>query len=325
MNPGAQQSWWQSLIQWFDADAAADGASEGSNQGIDWVRIFPFIAVHLMCFGVIWVGWSGIAVGVAVGLYLLRMFAITGFYHRYFSHRAFKTSRALQFVFAVIGASSVQRGPMWWAAHHRGHHRYSDTEKDPHSPRGGFWRSHMLWFLYQENFATHKDRVRDWAKFPELRALDRFDLLVPVSLAVALFLFGHWAEAYFPEWGTSAGQMLIWGFFVSTTALYHGTFTINSLSHKFGRKRFETGDDSLNNPWLAVITLGEGWHNNHHRYPASARQGFYWWEYDVTYYLLRILSAVGLVWDLRPVPERVLEQGRQRSNPAIAQGTDKRP
>jgi stearoyl-CoA desaturase (delta-9 desaturase) len=153
-------------------------------------------------------------------------------------------------------------------------------------------------------------------RYPELRFLDRFDLFVPVALASALFFFGGWAEEAHPDWGTSAGQMLIWGFFVSTVALYHGTFTINSLAHRFGKKRYQTRDDSLNNAWLAIITLGEGWHNNHHRYPAAARQGFYWWEYDLTYYLLRLMAAVGLVWDLRPVPERVLEQGRRDARPA---------
>ncbi|MEM9529651.1 MAG: acyl-CoA desaturase [Pseudomonadota bacterium] len=306
MTVRSDRPWWQLLFRWFDTSSPAKSGAR-----IDWVRILPFIGMHVMCFGIIWVGWSPLAVGTAVGLYLLRMFAITGFYHRYFSHRAFKTSRPLQLVFALIGASSVQRGPLWWAAHHREHHRYSDTERDPHSPRQGFWRSHMTWFLNSDNFPTRSERVRDLMRYPELKFLDRFDLLVPVALACALFFFGGWAETAHPAWGTSAAQLLIWGFFVSTVALYHGTFTINSLAHRFGRKRFKTSDDSLNNPWLALITLGEGWHNNHHRYPASARQGFYWWEFDITYYVLRLMAVFGLVWDLRPVPQRVLEQGRQ--------------
>lgn len=306
VNTRSARPWWRTLLLWIDSNSEVENPKEG----IDYIRILPFIGMHLMCFGVIWVGVSPIAVAVAVALYVVRMFAITGFYHRYFSHRAFKTSRIVQFIFAVIGASSVQRGPLWWAAHHRGHHRHSDTDLDPHSPQAGFWQAHMLWFLQQENFATRQERVRDWAKFPELRALDSSDLLVPVALAVSLFFFGGWVAEQYPASGTSAAQMLIWGFFVSTVALYHGTFTINSLAHRFGSRRFKTGDTSRNNALLAILTMGEGWHNNHHRYPASARQGFYWWEYDVTYYLLRMMAAVGLIWDIRPVPERVLEQGR---------------
>lgn len=301
-----KRSVWKSFTQWFDTGVQPDS----DDDGVDWLRIIPFIGMHLACLGVFFVGWSPIAVITAVALYLLRMFAITGFYHRYFSHRAFKTSRPVQFLFAAIASGSVQRGPLWWAAHHRGHHRYSDTPLDPHSPRGGFLRSHMGWFLNRRNFATRIERVRDWARFPELRFLDRFDLLIPVLLASALFLFGKWAQVAHPEWGTSAGQMLVWGFFVSTVVLYHGTFTINSLAHRFGRQRFATGDDSRNNPWLAIITLGEGWHNNHHRYPAAARQGFYWWEYDMTWYLLKAMAAVGLVWDLKGVPRRVIDSGR---------------
>ena len=302
----------RAFVRWFDTGAASVPDETGRTDGVDWARIVPFVLRHAACLGILWVGVSPIAVITAAALYLLRMFAITGFYHRYFSHRAFKTTRAGQFVFALLGASAVQRGPIWWAAHHRHHHAHSDQPDDVHSPvqRGFLW-SHMGWFLSRRYFAPDLSRVRDLLRFPELRLLDRFDILVPIALAVGLFGLGAWLERAAPQLGTSAWQMLVWGFFVSTVACYHATYTINSLSHRFGRQRYATGDESRNNFWLALITLGEGWHNNHHHYPAAARQGFYWWEVDITYYLLKLLAMTGLIWDLKPVPA-AMREGRGR-------------
>ncbi|MEZ6015305.1 MAG: acyl-CoA desaturase [Planctomycetota bacterium] len=280
------------------------------------MRVIPFAGMHVACAAVIWVGVSPIALAVCVGLYLLRMFAITAGYHRYFSHRTFKTSRVGQFLFAFIGASAAQRGPLWWAAHHRVHHQYSDLDGDVHSPtKKGFFYSHVGWVLSREHFGTKIERVKDLARFPELRFLDRFDIFVPTSLGIGMFFFGWILEAYAPSLGTTKWQMLIWGFVISTVALYHATFTINSLSHLWGFRRFPTRDTSRNNPLLALITLGEGWHNNHHFYPGSVRQGFRWYEYDLSFYALKFLSFFGLVWDLRPVPanvwERTIERQRQ--------------
>jgi stearoyl-CoA desaturase (delta-9 desaturase) len=290
------------LRAWFDSGVAA----AADRDGVDWGRILPFVAVHLACLAVFRVGVTATALGTALALYALRMFAITGFYHRYFSHRAFKTSRLGQFVFALIGASAVQRGPLWGAAHHRHHHAHSDRPEDLHSPRQrGFLWSHMGWFLSRRCFAPDLARVRDLQRYPELRWLDRFDVLVPVALALAVFALGALLERTAPGLGTSRWQMLVWGFFVSTVLCYHATYTINSLSHVFGRRRYATADDSRNNALLALLTFGEGWHNNHHHYPNAARQGFYWWEIDLTYYLLRALAAVGLIWDLKPVPAAV--------------------
>ena len=300
----------RAVVRWFDtADAAALPADDVPDR-IDWLRVVPFIGLHLACLGVLVVGVSSFAVAVALALYLLRMFAITGFYHRYFSHKAFKTSRALQFVFALLGAMSVQRGPLWWAAHHRHHHRHADTEHDIHSPvtRSFFW-SHMGWFLTVRGYRTDLDRVRDLAKFPELRWLDRFDILVPIALAAGLLLLGMWLEHAAPSLGTTGPQLLVWGFFISTVVLFHATVTINSLAHRWGTRRYPTADDSRNNGWLALLTLGEGWHNNHHHFPGAARQGFRWWEFDPTYYILRAMASLGLVWDLKPVPHNLRRPG----------------
>ncbi|KFN41794.1 hypothetical protein N790_03045 [Arenimonas malthae CC-JY-1] len=290
----------RAIVLWFDTGAAPAG--DGDPDRIDWLRVLPFIGLHLACLGVFWVGFSWFAFWTAVALYAARMFAITGFYHRYFSHKAFRTSRPVQFAFAVVGAASVQRGPLWWAAHHRHHHRHADTDLDVHSPRHGFWRSHMGWFLTPRGFRTDFDAIKDLVRFPELRLLDRFDILVPVLLAMGLYALGSWLESAHPGLGTNGPQLLVWGFFVSTIVLFHVTVTINSLSHRWGSRRFATRDDSRNNALLALLTFGEGWHNNHHHYPGSARQGFAWWELDLTYLGLRAMALLGLVSDLRPVP-----------------------
>ncbi len=297
------------LRRWFDAYADVGTPEEATQNKIDWLRTIPFIAMHGAVLFVLVVGWSPIALVVAIALYALRMFAITGFYHRYFSHKAFRTTRLVQFVFAAIGASTVQRGPLWWAAHHRLHHLTSDQADDEHSPgqRGFFW-SHMGWFLSRHNFPTRLDKVQDFARYPELRFLDRFDILMPALLAMALFLLGETLNNFWPELNTNGWQMLVWGFVISTVALYHVTFTINSIAHSAGHRRFETPDNSRNNLLLALLTFGEGWHNNHHFYPASARQGFAWWEIDISYYLLRLMQSLGLIWDLRPVPHHVMKR-----------------
>jgi len=285
------------LTAWLDASAVKP---EGDPHYIDVLRIVPFLLLHLSCAAVFWVGASPTAVFAAVFLYLVRMLAITGFYHRYFSHRSFSTSRPVQFIFGCLGAMAVQRGPMWWASHHRYHHAHADRSEDPHSPhRHGFWWAHCGWFLANGNYLTRQNLVRDLARYPELRFLDRFDAAMPVVLAVSLYCVGAHLAATHPGLHTSGLQLLVWGFCVSTVALYHGTFTINSLAHVFGEQPFATPDRSRNNLTLALITLGEGWHNNHHFDPRSARQGFGWRQPDVTFYALRGLQALGLIWDLK--------------------------
>ncbi|HUY14352.1 MAG TPA: acyl-CoA desaturase [Terriglobia bacterium] len=304
-------------MRWFDASAATPRIENASRHQVDWVRTAPFIGVHLMCLGVIWVGWSWVAVGVAALLYAIRMFAVTGIYHRYFSHRTYKTSRPMQFALALLANTATQRGPLWWAAHHRQHHLYSDTENDVHSPRiHGFIWSQIGWITDHRNFPTKLDAVRDLAKFPELRFLDRFDTLVPFVAGASMYYLGAALSHFAPGLHTSAMQMLIWGFFVSTVVLFHATSTINSLAHQMGRRRFDTGDDSRNSLLLALLTFGEGWHNNHHHFPATVHQGFYWWEIDITYYLLRALSWTGLIWDLKPVPAKVKDLNRYEAEAA---------
>ena len=304
------------LLRWLDSSAVPEiNTEEPVENKVDWLRVIPFLLLHIACFSVIWVGWSGFAVGVAVALYGVRMFAITGFYHRYFSHKTFRTSRFGQFVFAVVGSTAVQRGPIWWASMHRHHHAHSDRHEDAHSPlQHGFLWSHLGWFLSERNFATRTERVKELAKFPELLFLDRFDVLIPVVFALSIYALGNWLESVAPELGTNGLQLLVWGFVISTVALYHATFSVNSLAHGWGSRRYATTDQSRNNFWIALFTLGEGWHNNHHHFPGSVKQGFYWWEIDFTYYGLRMLAAMGLIWDLRLVPLNIRESRKIEAN-----------
>ncbi|MBI4569849.1 MAG: acyl-CoA desaturase [Planctomycetes bacterium] len=266
-----------------------------ADERVDWLRSIPFWSVHLACLGAVLPGarptWTALLVGV--GLYTLRAFAITGFYHRYFAHRAFTMNRFWTFVAGVLGTLAVQKGPLWWAGHHRTHHRFSDEAGDVHSPvaRGFFW-SHLGWILCRKYGRPDNMRIADFHRYPELRWLDRNHLVAPIALAMACFLLGGWS-------------VLVCGFFWSTVALWHATFCVNSLAHVWGRRRYPTGDASRNNWFVAILTLGEGWHNNHHHYMHSARQGFFWWEYDVTYYVLKMLSWVAIVSDLRTVPDHL--------------------
>ena len=289
------------FTKWIDSNAVEDSDEDV----IDWSRIIPFILLHLGIFTVFWVGWSPIAIGFAIFFYALRMFGITAFYHRYFSHKTFKTSRPAQFIFAVIGAAATQRGPLWWASNHRHHHVHSDKPSDIHSPKqSGFLWSHMGWFLSKKNFKTNFERIQDFAKFPELTWLDRFDVIVPAVFALMTFLLGYFLNLFFPSLGTNGWQMLVWAYIISTILVFHGTFVINSLAHVMGKRRFKTRDDSKNSFILALITFGEGWHNNHHKFPGSARQGLHWWEIDFSYYGLLTLEKLGIIWDMNKGPSR---------------------
>jgi stearoyl-CoA desaturase (Delta-9 desaturase) len=282
---------------------AANAHARGWQQVYFNAPAAPYWLIHLGALvGVAMLGWSWHGVAWAVGLYAVRLFFVTAGYHRYFAHRSYKTSRWFQFVLALGATATGQKGVLWWAAHHRRHHRGSDTKDDLHSPyHGGFWWSHMGWILARDFEGTDYAAIKDFARYPELRWLDRLWVVPPIATGVIGFLVGGWFG-------------LVWAFAVSQVLCWHGTFTINSLSHLWGRRRYDSGDDSRNNPVLAIVTLGEGWHNNHHHYQVSARQGFYWWEVDLTYYGLRLLAVLGIVRDLHGVPDHVRAGTRKSSS-----------
>ena len=279
-----------------------------ADEKFDWVGSIPFFLVHALAVaGVALVGWSPFLIALAIASYAVRMWAITAGYHRYFSHRSFKTSRAFQFVLAFLGTTACQKGVLWWAAHHRHHHRHSDQDPDLHSPTlKGFLWAHLGWILCPKYQQTEYGKIKDFARYPELVWLNRNYLVPPLAAGALVWIVG----------GTA---VFVWAGLVATVALWHGTFFINSLCHVFGRRRFKTRDTSKNSLILALITFGEGWHNNHHYYPGSSRQGFYWWEIDLTYYSLKVLEWLGVVWEVRGVPERVLEKGRRAAEPMAAE------
>ncbi len=269
----------------------------------EWYYALRFLAFHIACFAAIWTGVPWEAVALAIGLYFVRMFGVTAGYHRYFSHRTYKMGRVMQFLMAVLAQTSMQRGVLWWAAHHRHHHKHSDEPEDVHSVRqDGFFWSHVGWVISPQWRDTDLDRVKDLSRYPELRLLNKHAHIPAILMALGCYLWMGWAG-------------LVVGFIWSTVAVWHSTFTINSLAHVIGSRRYETDDDSRNNWFLALLTLGEGWHNNHHHYQASTRQGFYWYEIDITYYLLWAMSKVGLVSDLREPPEHVVQD---RPHPKVA-------
>ncbi len=268
-------------------------------------EMIPWLLIHLAVFGAVWSGITWQSVVVCVGLFFFRMWAVTAGFHRYFSHRTFQTSRVFQFVLAWSATMTAQRGVLWWAAHHRAHHLYSDTERDLHSVKqDGFLHAHLGW-IFTDCGETDWKRIQDFARYPELVWLNRYWLVPPVVTGVTVLMLFGWPGLFI-------------GFCLSLVLSWHATYVINSLAHAWGKRRFETKDTSRNNLWLALLTLGEGWHNNHHHYMNSARQGFYWWEIDLTYYSLRALAWLGIVWDLKEPPARVLEEGRRRDAEARA-------
>ena len=302
-----------------EASATAEGEAPSTqhdeghedHHDIIYPDTLPFVGMHLAAFAAIWTGVTLQAVLLCVALYFIRMFFLTAGYHRYFSHRSYKTSRVGQFVLAFMAQTSTQKSVLWWASQHRHHHKHSDTEHDVHSPHhGGFFYSHVGWIFDNRNKATDHSRVPDLAKFPELRFLDRFEQLPSALLALGCFLWMGWVG-------------LVVGFVWSTVILYHGTFFINSVAHVVGKQRYITGDESRNNWWLSIITLGEGWHNNHHAYQSATRQGFRWYEIDPTYYVLKALSWVGIVWDLREPPEEVVRNERPLGRRALEQAAQR--
>ncbi len=283
-----------------------------------WKTSAPFIIANLLPLLAFWTGVTTKAIIIGVVSYVVRMFCITGGYHRYFAHRSYKLARFPQFLLAFGGTAAAQKGPLWWAAHHRDHHRYSDTARDPHSPQKGFWWSHIGWILCDAYGETDYEQIEDFAKFPELRWLNRFDWVAPWTLGIASLLIGGWSG-------------LIVGFFGSTVLLWHMTFCVNSLAHVWGKRRYATSDTSRNNWLIAFFTGGEGWHNNHHHHPSCARQGFKWWEYDMTYWVIQLGALLGIVKDVRKPPVAAknakrlrdghLDVGRFRQHLAAAAAT----
>ena len=283
---------------------------------VDYLATTQFVFLHAGCLLVFWAGISWIALVTCLGFYCLRIFAISAGYHRYFAHRSFKTGRIFQFLLALFGSLSHQKGPLWWGAHHRYHHAHSDRDDDIHSPgQRGFWWAHCGWIFSMAYRRADERSMSTFAQYRELRLLDRFYGVPPLTAAAAFFIIGFVLQHAKPELHTSGLQMLAWGFFISTVLVHHAIYSVNSIGHLFGTRRFTSSDQSRNNIFVAVLTFGDGWHNNHHFYPRSARHGFYWWEVDLTHYILKALSYLGIVWDLHTPPQKIFAKAGSSSAP----------
>ena len=286
------------------------GIQEAENIQLIRLRV---IVLYLACLGIFFVPFSYSLLGFTILSFFVRTFAWEAGSHRYFSHRSYKTSRAFQFFLAVLAAAAAQRGPLWWASHHRLHHKYSDTELDMHSPvHKGFWYAHTLWYVDVKNVNTNLDGVKDLSLYPELVFINKYHYVFPYLLMTIIFCLGEYTTVFGSQVNGLAA--VIWGFFFSTQLSIQATMSINSITHGtkpnfFCYRTFLTDDTSTNNWILAIFTMGASWHNNHHRYMNSARVGFYWWEIDLTFYVLKILELLGIVWDLKEVPQQVIEEG----------------
>jgi stearoyl-CoA desaturase (delta-9 desaturase) len=264
------------------------------------------VGAHIMCLAAFLTRTSPVALWVAAVAYVTRAFGVTAGYHRGLAHASFRAKRVTQFVLAFLGALATQGGPLWWSSHHRNHHRYTETPRDVHSPKQrGFWYAHMGWMMDKQCFETSATNIRDLHRYPELKVIQRYYVAVIVGQILFFFALGAGIAWAYPASGTSGIQMVVWGYFISTVLLWHATFMVNSVCHIWGRRTWKSGDSSTNNWLVATLTLGEGWHNNHHMYAYSARHGLRWWQLDITWLMLRLFSKLGIVWDLK-LPRRVM-------------------
>lgn len=253
---------------------------------LSWRNVFFFGAIHALALLAPWYfSWS--ALGITIALHwLLGSIGICLGYHRLLTHRSFQVPKLLEYAIALIGSLALQGGPIFWVAGHRQHHAFTeDIDKDPYSARRGFWWSHMLWIMYPRaeffTTATYRKYAPDLARDPFYTWLDRYFLLLQLPLAIGLYALGGWS-------------FVVWGVFLRIVLLWHTTWLINSATHLFGDRPFNTDDGSRNLWWAALLTFGEGWHNNHHAHPNVAKAGWQWWQVDITWWAIRALQAIGL-------------------------------
>jgi stearoyl-CoA desaturase (delta-9 desaturase) len=262
--------------------------------GIAWPALIWIGILHLgalMAFVPGFFTWQALLVCV-IGHWVTGGIGITMTYHRLLTHRSYAVRpRALEYLLTIIGCCASEGGAIGWVADHRRHHAFSDEEGDVHSPNRGFGWAHMFWWMTPDITSVHtNDYYARWApdlqKDPIHRFLDKYFIVFPIATAAILYAIGGM------PW-------LVWGFFVRSVTVLHSTWLVNSATHIWGYRSYETRDTSTNLWWVAILTYGEGWHNNHHAFQTSARHGLRWWEVDMTYALLRAMSMVGLVYNLK--------------------------
>lgn len=269
------------------------------NQQSNKFTIIAFSAMHLACLAIFFVNYNITALFVFLITFSMRTFALTAGYHRYFSHKSFQTSRVFQFILALVGTWASQKGPLWWSGHHRYHHIHSDKETDMHSPKNGVFQAHVGWVFEARSDEVDPKFIKDWNKYPELVWLDKYAHESFALYLVGLFILGSCISYFYPTLETSGLAFVFWGGILSTVLLYHTTFSVNSICHIFGSRDYQTTDNSRNNWLIALITFGEGWHNNHHKFAYSIRNNLKFWQIDITYMILCILKRFRIVWDFK--------------------------
>ena len=258
---------------------------------VKWDSVIVFALMHLLALGIFFVPFSWKAFWVFFALqWITGGLGICLCYHRLLTHRSFKLWKPLEYALAVCACLAFQNGPIKWVATHRVHHANSDREGDPHSPTKGFWWAHMGWlFSFDETFDTYekyRTYAPDLANDPVYRFLNSTFVIYQVILGIVLYAWGGL-------------PFVIWGIFFRTVFMWHCTWLVNSAAHTWGYRTWAVEDKSTNNWWVALLTYGEGWHNNHHAFPRSAAHGLKWWELDLTYFTVRALTAVGLASDIQ--------------------------
>lgn len=262
----------------------------------NWKSIPMFVVIHVLAVASLFM-FSWEAFWTFFALYVLTAFGITFSFHRLFTHRSFKTSKPMEYLAAIIGTLAMQGNIVSWVGHHRMHHAHSDTPKDPHDASRGFWHSHFGWMLMYrdeiDNPKTLNRFARDITSDPFLRFLghDSVAIVMQIILGLVLLYVGGF-------------KVMMWGMFVRLAFVYHVTWLVNSASHMFGYKTYENDKSGLSTNcwWVGILALGEGWHNNHHAYQEVAYHGHRWWEFDFTGIVIRILAALGLIWDVKGIP-----------------------
>ncbi len=269
-------------------------AAAAKKTGLRWTSIVWIAGLHAgVLLAPFTFTWSGLVVfGI---LYVVTGLGVTLGYHRLLTHRSFTTPKWVEYALTLCGVLANEGGPLSWVAGHRKHHRYSDRDGDPHSPNKGFWWAQVGWWTHRDPVLDDPvlgiQNVKDLTRDPVHRFLERWQILPPLALAASLYALGEW-------WGGVGLSWVVWGIFVRTVSVFHATWLVNSAAHIWGYRNFETKDRSTNLWWVALLTFGEGWHNNHHAHQRSARHGLRWWEVDPTYLCVRLLGVVGLATNI---------------------------
>ena len=272
------------------SEIRAEARAAKEKLGVNWANVIFIIVAHIAAVAALFFwSWPAVITGFVL-FYVAGSFGIGMGYHRLLTHRGYKVPRLVEYFLATCGTLSLEGGPIQWVVTHRIHHAHADRPGDPHTPRDGGWWAHMGWILWgtaqNHDAATIAHYAPDLVKDRYYRWLNNYYYVPLLIVGIGLFIFGGWG-------------VVLWGVFLRTTVALHATWLVNSATHLWGEQRFKTDDDSRNSWWVALLTFGEGWHNNHHAHPTSARHGLHWYEIDLNWLGIRALQLLGLAHSIK--------------------------